>query len=88
MGVGQPVTLLHGSSQDLGVLDLALSSWPRQFKASDGAGSKAELGGWDPLLKGCPSGDTPAFRRLQNHIRLLSADVRLKSWWSVNTSLF
>lgn len=88
MDVGQPVALLlHGSSQDLGVLDLALSPWPGQCKASGGVGSKAELGGWDPLPEGCPNGDAPAFRGLQEHIRLLSSDVRLKSWWSVNISL-
>ena len=60
MGVGQPAALLfRGSSRGLGVLDLALSPWPGQFKASGGAGSKAEPGGWDPLPMGTPQWGMP-----------------------------
>lgn len=55
MGVGRcAALLLRGSSQALGVLDLALSPRPGQFKAAGGAGPKTEPGGWDTLPKGMP----------------------------------
>lgn len=60
MGVGQPTALLlHGSSQGLGVLGLALSPWPGQLKAAGGAGPKAEPGGWNPLPMGMPRWGMP-----------------------------
>lgn len=41
MGVGWPAALLlHGSAQDLGVLDLALCPRPGQFEAAGGAAPK------------------------------------------------
>lgn len=48
-----------GSLQDLGLLDLSPSPWPGQVKASDGAGSKAELR--PPATEGVPRGNIPAF---------------------------
>jgi len=51
-GGEMPTALLL--SQDPGVLDLAPAPRSEQFKASGGAGSKSEPGGWDTPQMGKP----------------------------------